>query len=125
MANYLVEAFIAERGEDGVLKRKQVRPNPIGGWQYDLDPKVKGDFVEFLRQQTAAKDTALWVELIEKIRSGAGPADPAVQPRPPPGSWRNLWISSKRPAARVDVSTGRCGRSPADERIGRNRWTRC
>ena len=76
--NHLVEAFIAERGEDGVLKRKQVRPNPIGGWQYDLDPKVKGDFVEFLRQQTAAKDTALWVDLIGKIRSGLGLPDPVA-----------------------------------------------
>ncbi len=70
--NELFESFLAEHGEAGVLKRKQERPTTVGGWQYDLTPRTKGRFVEFLRDHAKAEQCAMWISLITKIRDGLG-----------------------------------------------------
>jgi putative ATP-dependent endonuclease of OLD family len=67
-ADRLLARFVKGR-EDERLKAKRQRPNPEGGWQYDLVPASKGSFVEFLSSHAKASDAILWVELFEKIRA--------------------------------------------------------
>lgn len=68
--NALFEAFLAQQGETGVLKRKEQRPKSVGGWQYDLAPASKARFVEFLRDHVKPEQCHLWVQLLELIRDG-------------------------------------------------------
>lgn len=70
-SNRVLTKFVKGREEER-LKGKQRRPNPEGGWQFDLVPASKGSFVEFLSKHAKASDAARWVELFEKIRSATG-----------------------------------------------------
>lgn len=70
--NELFESFIAESGEPNVLKRKELRPRTVGGWQYDLAPSAKGRFVEFLQDHAKPQQCDAWIDLISRIRKGLG-----------------------------------------------------
>lgn len=66
----LHEAFLAEYDEDIVLKGKQRRPNPHGGWHYDYLAPAKGPLAEHIEEAATPAQCSLWIGLLEMIRSG-------------------------------------------------------
>ena len=66
------ERFLAKNDEDTVLKGKQQRPNPHGGWHYDYVPAAKGPLAEHIESEATAADCTHWIALLEKIRTGVG-----------------------------------------------------
>lgn len=68
----LHESFLDLHDEDAVLKRKEKRPNPHGNWHYDYQAQAKGPLAEHIGAEATADDRALWIALLEKIRTGVG-----------------------------------------------------
>lgn len=73
----LYEKFFAElppkdpNGRDWYTA-KVSRPRPEGGWHHDLTDRAKERFIPFLEDHASAKDAVKWIELLHKIRTGAG-----------------------------------------------------
>lgn len=67
----LLKEFVAT-DEEGRLGGKVKRPNPEGGWQFNLTAQAKGAFVEHLDAKASAADCEMWVQLYERMRSAAG-----------------------------------------------------
>lgn len=70
--DHLYESFLSTRDENTYLKGKVKRPNPEGGWHFDLDAKVKGELIPHLDAEATADDCSQWVALFELIRKGCG-----------------------------------------------------
>jgi putative ATP-dependent endonuclease of the OLD family len=68
----LHRTFLEQYDENAVLKGKERRPNPHGGWHHDYLAPAKGPLAEHIEAEAQSSDCALWINLLEKIRSGAG-----------------------------------------------------
>lgn len=67
----LFETFI-DGYQDERLQGRRQRPKPEGGWHFDLKPKSKGEFVDFLSSTVRKSDCAQWVDLYERMRAACG-----------------------------------------------------
>lgn len=68
----LLEAFVDEVGEEGILKGKVMRPKSLGGWHIDVTADGKRALDEYLHEHASESDCSHWVGILELIRSGMG-----------------------------------------------------
>lgn len=69
--DHLLASYV-ESDEGSLLAGKRKRPNPEGGWQYDLVTQAKPGFVSHLESSAGPGDSERWVELYTRMRSAAG-----------------------------------------------------